>query len=107
LLSVGLLWFAVDERFVAPPKARGRRSILSSPIILATAPTLLALFFVLLMAQFGVRTARPIVTLYVQELVGPRPDLATLSGLAFSVTGLANVIAAPIVLKKSLKRIHE
>ena len=101
LLSVGLVWFAVDERFVAPPKARGRRSIFSSPIVLATAPTLLALFFVLLTAQFGARTARPIVTLYVQELVGPRPDLATLSGIAFSVTGLANVIAAPFLGNRS------
>jgi DHA1 family multidrug resistance protein-like MFS transporter len=101
LLSVGLVWFAVDERFVAPPKARGRRSILSNLIAVATAPALLALFFVLLMAQFGVRTVQPIVTLYVQELVGPRPDLATLSGIAFSVTGLANVIAAPFLGNRS------
>ncbi|MBV9815690.1 MAG: MFS transporter, partial [Alphaproteobacteria bacterium] len=101
LLSVGLVWFAVDERFVAPPKARTRRSILGSLIAVATAPTLLALLFVLLMAQFGVRTVQPIVTLYVQELVGPRPDLATLSGIAFSVTGLANVIAAPFLGNRS------
>jgi DHA1 family multidrug resistance protein-like MFS transporter len=101
LLSVGLVWFAVDEQFVAPPKARGNRSLLSSLIAVATAPALLALFFVLLMAQFGVRTVQPIVTLYVQELVGPRPDLATLSGIAFSVTGLANVIAAPFLGNRS------
>src|SRR5215469_10500767 len=101
LLSVGLVWFAVDERFVAPPKARGNRPLLSSLIAVATAPALLALFFVLLMAQFGVRTVQPIVTLYVQELVGPRPDLATLSGIAFSVTGLANVIAAPFLGNRS------
>jgi DHA1 family multidrug resistance protein-like MFS transporter len=101
LLSMGLVWFAVDERFVAPPKARGNRSMLSSLIAVATAPALLALFFVLLMAQFGVRTVQPTVTLYVQELVGPRPDLATLSGIAFSVTGLANVIAAPFLGNRS------
>jgi len=101
LLSVGLVWFAVDERFVAPPKGRVRRSMLSSLIAVATTPVLLALFFVLLMAQFGVRTVQPIVTLYVQEMVGPRPDLATLSGNAFSVTGLANVIAAPFLGNRS------
>jgi MFS transporter, DHA1 family, multidrug resistance protein len=101
LLSVGLVWFAVDERFVAPPKGRVRRSMLSSLIAVATTPVLLALFFVLLMAQFGVRTVQPIVTLYVQEMVGPRPDLATLSGIAFSVTGLANVIAAPFLGNRS------
>jgi DHA1 family multidrug resistance protein-like MFS transporter len=101
LLSLGLVWFAVDERFVAPPRGRGRTSILSSLVAVASTPVLLALFFVLMMAQFGVRTVQPIVTLYVQEMVGPRPDLATLSGIAFSVTGLANVIAAPFLGNRS------
>ncbi len=100
LLSLALVWFPVDERFVAP-KARGRRSILSSLIAVASTPVLLALFFVLMMAQFGVRTVQPIVTLYVQEMVGARPDLATLSGIAFSVTGLANVVAAPFLGNRS------
>ncbi len=36
LLSLALVWFAVDERFVAPPKAGGRRSILSSLIAVAS-----------------------------------------------------------------------
>jgi DHA1 family multidrug resistance protein-like MFS transporter len=101
LLSTGLVWFAVHEHFVAPPKARGRGSILSSLIAVATTPALLALFFVLLMAQFGVRTVQPVVTLFVQEMVGARPDLATLSGIAFSVTGLANVISAPFLGNRS------
>src|SRR6266436_7664983 len=101
LLSLALVWFAVDERFVAPPKARGRGSILSTLIAVATTPALLALFFVLLMAQFGVRTVQPVVTLFVQEMVGARPDLATLSGIAFSVTGLDNVISAPFLGNRS------
>ena len=101
LLSTGLVWFAVHEHFVAPPKARGRGSILSSLIAVVTTPALLALFFVLLMAQFGVRTVQPVVTLFVQEMVGARPDLATLSGIAFSVTGLANVISAPFLGNRS------
>src|ERR1700720_2499499 len=101
LLSLALVWFAVDERFVAPPRGRGRTSILSSLIAVAGTPVLLALFFVLMMAQFGVRTVQPIVTLYVQEMVGPRPGLATLSGIGFSVTGLANVIAAPFLGNRS------
>jgi MFS transporter, DHA1 family, multidrug resistance protein len=103
LLSMGLVWISVDERFAAPPKARGRRSILSSLIAVASTPALLALFFVLLMAQFGVRTVQPVVTLFVQEMLDDRPDIATLSGIAFSVTGLANVIAAPFLGNRSDK----
>jgi MFS transporter, DHA1 family, multidrug resistance protein len=101
LMSSGLVWLIVHERFVAPPRTRGGRSILGSLIAVARSPGLLALFFVLLMAQFGVRTVQPVVTLFVQDLVGARPDLATLSGIAFSVTGLGNVVAAPFLGTRS------
>jgi DHA1 family multidrug resistance protein-like MFS transporter len=36
-------------------------------------------------------------------MLGDRPDIATLSGIAFSVTGLANVIAAPFLGNRSDK----
>jgi MFS transporter, DHA1 family, multidrug resistance protein len=101
LLSTGLVWFGVKERFVAPPRTRGGRSLLSSMVAVVRSPGLIPLFFVLLMAQFGVRTVQPVVTLFVKELVGMRPDLATLSGIAFSVTGLADVVASPFLGKRS------
>jgi DHA1 family multidrug resistance protein-like MFS transporter len=101
LMSSGLVWLIVHERFTAPPRTGGGRSILGSLIAVARSPGLLALFFVLLMAQFGVRTVQPVVTLFVQELVGARPDLATLSGIAFSATGLANVVTAPFLGNRS------
>ena len=101
LVSTGFVWFGVHERFVAAPQGRGRRALLSGLIAVARSPGLLALFFVLLMAQFGVRTVQPVVTLYVKEMLGSRPDLATLSGVAFSITGLANVFAAPFLGNKS------
>ena len=101
LLSTSFVWFGVHERFVAVTQGRGGRALLSSLIAVARSPGLLALFFVLLMAQFGVRTVQPVVTLYVKEMVGSRPDLATLSGIAFSITGLANVVAAPFLGNKS------
>src|SRR5713101_131936 len=101
LLSMGLVWVGVRESFVAPPRVRGGRSILNGLLAVARSPGLLALFFVLMMAQFGVRTVQPVVTLYVQEMVGLRPDIATLAGIAFSITGLANVISAPFLGNRS------
>ncbi|MGH7045524.1 MAG: MFS transporter [Stellaceae bacterium] len=101
LLSSLLVWFAVQERFVAPPRTPDGRSLLAALITVVRSPGLLPLFFVLLMAQFGVRTVQPVVTLFVQQLVGMRPDLATLSGIAFSVTGLADVVASPFLGKRS------
>lgn len=103
LLTTGFVWFGVEERFVPVAQARGGRALLSSLIALARSPGLLALFFVLLMAQFAVRTVQPVVTLFVKELLGDRPDLATLSGIAFSITGLANVFATPFLGNKSDK----
>ncbi|HVC57507.1 MAG TPA: MFS transporter [Stellaceae bacterium] len=100
-VTVGLVWLIVHEEFTRPQKGSGRRSTVSGLIALVTTPALLALFFVLLMAQFGVRTVQPVVTLYVKEMVGPQSNLATLAGLAFSVTGLADVIASPFLGKRS------
>jgi MFS transporter, DHA1 family, multidrug resistance protein len=102
-VSTGFVWFGVRERFVPTAQARGGRALLSGLIAVARSPGLLALFFVLLMAQFGVRTVQPVVTLFVKELLGDRPDLATLSGIAFSITGLANIVATPFLGNKSDK----
>jgi DHA1 family multidrug resistance protein-like MFS transporter len=38
-----------------------------------------------------------VVALYVQDILGDRPDLATLSGVALSVTGLAGIFAVPLL----------
>jgi DHA1 family multidrug resistance protein-like MFS transporter len=62
---------------------------------------LLALFVVLLMAQFSVRTVQPVITVFVQDLIGSPPQLATLAGIAFSVTGLADLVSSPFLGKRS------
>ncbi len=99
--SLGLVWLVVHEEFTRPARGGAERSIVSGLFVLIATPALLALFFVLLMAQFGVRTVQPIVTLYVKEMVGLTPNLATLAGIAFSITGLANVISAPFLGNRS------
>ena len=100
-LATAAVWFIVHEQFTRPQKSGGRGSTLSSLIALARSPTLLALFFVLLLAQFGIRTVQPIITLYVQEMVGNLPNIATLAGIAFSISGLANMFAAPFLGTRS------
>jgi MFS transporter, DHA1 family, multidrug resistance protein len=100
-VATAAVWLLVREQFTRPQKTGGRGSTLRSLIALARSPTLLALFFVLLMAQFGIRTVQPIITLYVQEMVGNLPNIATLAGIAFSITGVATVIAAPLLGNRS------
>jgi DHA1 family multidrug resistance protein-like MFS transporter len=93
----------VQDSFRPSKAGTQRGSVLDGFRMLASAPGLLSLFVVLLFAQFGVRIIQPVITLYVQTLVGNVPSLASLSGFAFSVTGLADVIASPFLGKRSDK----
>jgi len=65
--------------------------------ILSRYPDLRTAVLVLLLAQLAITSAQPIVSLYVQSLVGPVENLATLAGIAFSVVGVSGLIAAPQV----------
>lgn len=55
------------------------------------------LVLTILLVQFAIMAPQSVVALHVRDLVGERPDLATLAGLAFSVLGLSGLIAAPLV----------
>jgi DHA1 family multidrug resistance protein-like MFS transporter len=99
--SVFLVWRGVRERFNRAEAARRRRSGLRGMAVMIGAAGILPLFVVLFMAQFSTRAVQPLVTVFVQELVGVRPDLATLGGVAFSVTGLAGMVAVPLLGRHS------
>jgi len=61
---------------------------------------LLVTFFVL---AFGLYSIEPIVTVYVAQLTKDTSHVALVAGLAFSASGLANIIAAPRLGKLSDK----
>ena len=94
-------WRFVPERFRRPADDRSHGSLRSGLRVLIHSPGLPALVLVMLMAQFATQAVQPVVTLYVQEMLGPRPDLATLGGVAFSATGLAGVMAVPLLGRQS------
>jgi DHA1 family multidrug resistance protein-like MFS transporter len=99
--GLGLTWFVVKEDFTPPKAGTKSRSLISGVRLLLGSASLMALFFVLLMAQLSVRTIQPMVTLFVQELITSPGQIATLAGIAFSITGLANLIAAPFLGNRS------
>lgn len=96
-----LVQFGIHENFTKPEKTQARRSMLGSFRMLLKGPALLPLFLVLLLAQFAVRAVQPMVTLFVQDLVGNVAALATLAGAAYSITGLADLMASPFLGKRS------
>ncbi len=97
LVAFALCWWLVPERFTPPKEHRKRTTMAQSMRAMSRNPGLSALVLVLLLTQFGVMAIQPIITLFVQDLVGQLPNLGTLSGLAFSATGLAGVAAVPLL----------
>jgi DHA1 family multidrug resistance protein-like MFS transporter len=99
-LAAFVAWSSVKEQFIRSA-LKGKPSVLQGFRTLFSTSGLVPLFCVLLFAQFGIRAVQPVVTLFVQDLIGPVPALATLAGFAFSITGLADVLASPFLGKRS------
>lgn len=96
-----MCWLIVPEHFNRPSETRHAASFGTMFDILIRSGGLMPLFLVLLLAQFGTRAVEPVVTLYVQEMLGPLPNIATLGGIAFSITGLAGMAAVPVLGRRS------
>jgi MFS transporter, DHA1 family, multidrug resistance protein len=91
----------VEERFRPAKTAGPRASFLANLHEVATHPRLAPMFVVVLLAQVVAFGVQPIVPLFVRELVGNAPWIATAAGLAFAVTGVADLIASPFLGKRS------
>ena len=92
--------FFVREHF-KPNSAAKRASFWESLHEIARHRQLAPMFVVVLLAQVVAFGVQPIVPLFVRALVGNVPWLATAAGLAFAVTGLADLIASPFFGKRS------
>ena len=99
--GLALVWAAVTENFKPVASPGKLRSLFSGIGMLTGTAGLSALFVVLLMAQFSIRTVQPVITVFVQSLIGSPPQLATLAGVAFSITGLADLVSSPFLGKRS------
>jgi MFS transporter, DHA1 family, multidrug resistance protein len=92
--------FFVREHF-RPQRSQSRASFFASLHEVATHPKLAPMFVVVLLAQIVAFGVQPVVPLFVRQLAGNVPWLATAAGVAFAVTGLADLIASPFLGKRS------
>src|ERR1700722_10010956 len=97
LSAFTLCLLLVPERFTVSKEKKERPSLVASFRMIARSPALTALVLVLLLTQFATQSIQPVIVLFVKELVGNRPSLGTLAGLAFSSTGLTAVMAASLL----------
>lgn len=54
-----------------------------------------AMFVTTFVLQLALMSIQPILTIYITDIAGRLPNLALLSGMVFSATGVANMLAAP------------
>ncbi|MBC6315074.1 multidrug efflux MFS transporter [Listeria grandensis] len=105
-ITGGLLFvaFILTALFVKEHFMRTDKKVLNTKEIWRTLPnksfilTMFVTFFTLTLALYSVE---PIITVYMQQLVHGTSHIAFLSGLAFSASGLASIIAAPRLGKLS------
>lgn len=99
-LGAFFMTLLVPERFTPPPESSRKTGLIANLGALLRAGGLLPVIMVMVMGQFATQAVGPVVTLFVREMLGTRPDIATLGGLAFAATGLAGVLAVPILGKR-------
>lgn len=56
---------------------------------------LTAMFVSTFVLQLALMSIQPIITVYISQLTGHSPNLAFVSGMVFSATGVASILAAP------------
>lgn len=86
----------IHEQFTPIPKSEqsGAKAAFTT---VKRYPVVLAMIVVLFMNMFSMLTAEPILARYLTMLSAPQEWLELLSGVVFSVTGIANIIVAPKV----------
>ena len=70
----------VPERFTPPDASKTKPSLISGFRMVIGSGGLMAVIMVMMMGQFSTMAVLPVVTLYVREILGARPDIATLGG---------------------------
>lgn len=91
----------IRERFRPIRRKAGTPSILEQMRELMRHPALAPLLVVMMLTQFTVMAAQPIIPLFVRALFGGGGWIATASGFAIAVTGIADVLASPWLGKRS------
>lgn len=92
----------VHEDFKPKPREEGKRQSSRRQLLeMLRHPELAALLVLLAASQMTAVALSPIVPLFVQQMVGASPYLATFAGAAFAVTGVGDLVASPFLGKRS------
>jgi DHA1 family multidrug resistance protein-like MFS transporter len=92
----------VRENFVRPPtSAQARPPVWRQLADIMRHPEMTPMFVIVILGQITVFAVNPVVSLYVQQMVGASQYLATFAGASFAVMGIGDLIASPFLGKRS------
>jgi MFS transporter, DHA1 family, multidrug resistance protein len=98
--------FAVTLVFIKEPPAsstpvKQKPSLIGQFRSIKQLKTVQSMFVVLFLTQFTVMSVQPVLSIFMKQLAGNVGYLNTVAGFAFAVTGLADLIASPFLVKLS------
>ncbi|WP_040951938.1 MFS transporter [Gorillibacterium massiliense] len=86
-----ILWVK-EERFVP---AKTRSSVVDALKIAAGNRSLMNVLLLTMLTSLSIMTIEPLLSLYVEDMVGPSKNTSILAGLIFSLSGFAAIFFAP------------
>jgi MFS transporter, DHA1 family, multidrug resistance protein len=102
LLVAIISMFFVREEFERKAKGDEKRPSSRRQLLeIARHPELAPLLFILVLTQVTIMAVIPVVPLFIQDMVGLSPYLATFAGAAFAVMGVGDLVASPFLGKRS------
>lgn len=96
-------WFFVHEDFEKKPRDIEAPSSWAQFREISRHPELVPLLVVLVVTNLTTLALQPVVPLFVQNMMGNSALLATVAGAAFAVVGVGDLIASPLLGKRSDK----
>jgi MFS transporter, DHA1 family, multidrug resistance protein len=99
--AIGCAYYVREDVKPKPVKERRATPIFTQYREILSHPEVLPIFLVLILAQLTTLSVAPIIPLFVQSIVGDSPWLGTFSGVAFAITGVAGLVTAPWLGKRS------
>jgi DHA1 family multidrug resistance protein-like MFS transporter len=91
----------IKEDFIRPTSSQARAPVWQQFAQVVRHPEMLPMFGVLILGQITILASQPLIALFVQEMIGDSPLLATYTGASFAVMGIADLLASPFLGKRS------
>ena len=101
LLAIGCVAFVREEFHESGARERSSVSLRESFREIVLHPSLAPMFVVIMLAQVCSSGISPVLPIFIRSIIGNTPHVATITGVALAVTGVAGLLSAPFLGRRS------